>query len=156
MNDLTLENTREFEELDKVLSDSIDKELLSNLDHYLDIVRKKSRALASSLKRCFDNARKSKRYLLVYELGIKDRRDVPAERLDKDLEKYLENYLKEYFEKNDFMHYREFVRLLRACTIDAGGDISFHIKEMYNNFFFKKRLIEAYKVGALHAMSLQD
>ena len=72
MSDLTLENTREFEELDKVLSDSIDKELLSNLDHYLDIVRKNSRALASSLKRCFDNARKSKRYLLVYELGIKD------------------------------------------------------------------------------------
>ena len=156
MSDLTLENTREFEELDKVLSDSIDKELLSNLDHYLDIVRKNSRALASSLKRCFDNARKSKRYLLVYELGIKDRRDatvghlskdVPAERIDKDLEKYLENHLKEYFEKNDFMHYREFVRLLRACTIDVGGDISFHIKEMYNNFFFKKRLIEAYKIG---------
>ena len=154
MSDLTLENTREFEELDKVLSDSIDKELLKSLDHYLDIVRKKSRALASSLKRCFDNARKSKRYLLVYELGINDRKNAPVERLhisaeplDKDLEKYLENHLKDYFEKNDFMHYREFVRLLRACTIDVGGDISFHIKEMYNNFFFKKRLVEAYKLG---------
>jgi len=134
-------------ELDNILSEKIDKDLLKDLDHYLDIVRKNSRALASSLKRCFENARKSERYLMVYELGVKDGKNVPAERPDKDLEKYLENYLKDYFEKNDFMHYREFVRLLRACTIDVGGEVSSHIKEMYNNFFLGKRLVEAYKLG---------
>ena len=150
-------NTIEFESLDKVLSDLVDKELLADLDHYLNLVRNKSKALSSSLKRCFDNAKKSMRYLLVYELGKNDSKDAPPGRLmkEKDLEKYLENYLKDYFEKNDFMHYREFVRLLRACTIEVGGDVSFHIKEMYNGFFFKKRLIEAYKVGTFHATSLQ-
>ena len=133
----------DFETLDNILSEKIDKDLLKELDHYLELVRKNSRALASSLKRCFDNARKSERFLLVYELGVKDRGSIPME----CLEKYLEEYLKDYFEKNDFMHYREFVRLLRACTIDVGGEVSSHIKEMYNNFFFRKRLVEAYKIG---------
>ncbi len=136
----------QFEELDKVLSESIDKEILVDLDHYLNLVREKSRALASSLKRCFDNAKKSMRYILVYNLGKKDfnnKKDVKEE----DLKQYLESYLKDYFEKNDFMHYREFVRLLRACTIDVGGEVSLHIKEAYNNFFSGKRLKEAYKLG---------
>ena len=142
------------ESLDKTLSETIDKEIISNLEHYLEIVRNKSRALASSLKRCFDNARKSKRYVLVYNLGKEDAKKGTGElgnwgSGDKELEKYLEKYLKDYFEKNDFMHYREFVRLLRACTIDVGGDTSSHIKEMYNNFFLGKRLIEAYKLGFL-------
>ncbi len=45
------------------------------------------------------------------------------------------------------MHYREFVRLLRACSIDVGGEVSSHIKEMYNNFFLGKRLVKAYLLG---------
>jgi hypothetical protein len=138
--------------LDDILTEKIDKDLLKDLDHYLEIVRKNSRALASSLKRCFENARKSERYMIVYELGIKDRTDAPMGHLtldDKDIEKYLENHLKDYFEKNDFMHYREFVRLLRACTIDLGGEVSSHIKEMYNNFFLGKRLVEAYRLGKI-------
>ncbi|MBI3591256.1 MAG: hypothetical protein HY094_07780 [Candidatus Melainabacteria bacterium] len=146
MNDLTLENTKEFELVDKVLSDSIDKDVLKDLDHYLNIVKGKSRALSSSLKRCFDNARKSMRFVLVYNLGKEDKknkRDIKEE----ELETYLTNYLKDYFEKNDFMHYREFVRLLRACTIDVGGEVSSHIKEMYNNFFLGKRLVKAYMLG---------
>ncbi len=151
MSDLTIDDIKEFEALDKILSDSIDKELLSELDFYLNKVKEKSRALSSSLKRCFDNARKSKRYLLVYELGKKDSKDATPGHLneinDKELKKYLDDYLKDFFEKNDFMHYREFVRLLRACTIDVGGDVSFHIKEMYNDFFLGKRLIKAYKLG---------
>lgn len=131
-------------ELDKLLTEKVDKDLLKDLDFYLEKVRANSRALASSLKRCFDNARKSERFLLVYELGVKDSgRDISME----CLEKYLEEYLKDYFEKNDFMHYREFVRLLRACTIDVGGEVSSHIKEMYNDFFLKKRLIEAYLIS---------
>ena len=136
----------DFETLDKTLTEKIDKALLKDLDHYLEIVIKSSRALASSLKRCFDNARKSERYLLVYKLGIKDRnenKEIPKEEIGQ----YLEEYLKEYFEKNDFMHYREFVRLLRACTIDVGGETSSQIKEMYNNFFLGKRLIEAYLIS---------
>ena len=146
MNFLIKENTKEFESLDKVLSESIDKEILLNLDHNLNLVREKSRALASSLKRCFDNARKSMRYVLVYNLGkedFKNKKDIKEE----ELQKYLEDYLKDYFEKNDFMHYREFVRLLRACTIDLGGEVSSPIKEAYNNYFFGKRLVKAYKLG---------
>ena len=145
----TQENIKEFESLDKVLSESIDKEILANLDHYLALVREKSRALASSLKRCFDNARKSLRYVLVYELGKEDKVQSAECRVqsDEELKQYLENYLKDYFEKNDFMHYREFVRLLRACTIDVGGEVSSPIKEMYNSFFLGKRLVMAYKLG---------
>ena len=146
MSDLTVENTKEFELLDKLLSDSIDNEIISDLDSYLDKVRKNSKALASSLKRCFDNARKSMRFVLVYNLGKEDkknRKDIKEE----ELESYLEDYLKDYFEKNDFMHYREFVRLLRACSIDVGGEVSSKIKERYNNFFLGKRLVKAYRLG---------
>ncbi len=131
-------------ELDKILTEKVDKELLKDLDYYLDIVRKNSRALASSLKRCFDNARKSERYLMVYHLGIMERcKDAPVGRLDQ----YLNDHLKDHFEKNDFMHYREFVRLLRACSIDLGGEVSSPIKEMYNDFFLGRRLVEAYRLG---------
>ena len=136
----------QFEELDKVLSESIDKEILLNLDHNLSLVREKSRALASSLKRCFDNAKKSMRYVLVYNLGKEDSKNKKYTK-EEELQKYLEDYLKDYFEKNDFMHYREFVRLLRACTIDVGGEVSSPIKEAYNNFFLGRRLIRAYKIG---------
>ena len=135
-----------FEELDKLLSESIDKELLLDLDHYLNLVREKSRALASSLKRCFNNARKSMRYVLVYNLGKEDLKNKNHIK-EEELQKYLEAYLKDYFGKNDFMHYREFVRLLRACTIDVGGEVSSPIKEAYNSFFLSKRLITAYKLG---------
>ena len=138
----------QFEELDKVLSESVDKEILLNLDTNLNLVREKSRALASSLKRCFDNARKSMRYVLVYNLGKEDYKNQKNIK-DEELEKHLEDYLKEYFEKNDFMHYREFVRLLRACTIDVGGEVSSPIKEMYNKFFLGRRLVEAYKLGKI-------
>lgn len=146
MNDKTAEKSIEFESLDKLLSDSIDKEITNELEHWLDIVRQKSKALASSLKRCFENARKSMRYVLVYNLGKEDAKNGKHIK-EEELENYLVDYLKDYFEKNDFMHYREFVRLLRACTIDVGGEASSHIKEMYNNFFLGKRLIKAYKLG---------
>ncbi len=140
------ENTIDFESLDKLLSDSIDNEILSDLDYWLSIVREKSKALASSLKRCFDNARKSMRYVLVYDLAKQD--FINKQHIkEEELKGYLENYLKDYFEKNDFMHYREFVRLLRACSIDVGGEASSHIKEMYNNFFLGKRLVKAYLLG---------
>ena len=150
MNEQTTETTKEFEQLDKILSDTVDKEILGELEYYLGLVREKSRALASSLKRCFDNAKKSLRFVLVYKLGKEDAKknetDIDIENED-EIKKYLEQHLKEYFEQHDFMHYREFIRLLRACTIDAGGDISFHIKNMYNNFFLGKRLIKAYLLG---------
>ena len=142
----SLENTKEFEVLDKLLSEQLDKDIISNLDYYLGIVRTKSRALASSLKRCFDNARNSMRYVLAYNLGKEDKKNSVLIS-EEELKKYLETFLKDYFEKNDFMHYREFVRLLRACTIDVGGETSSHIKEMYNDFFFGKRLIKAYLFG---------
>lgn len=136
----------DFETLDKLLAEKVDEDLLKDLDFYLEKVKANSRALASSLKRCFDNAKKSERFLLVYELGIKDKEENKQISKEK-LEEYLEEHLKDYFEKNDFMHYREFIRLLRACTIDVGGEVSSHIKEMYNDFFLRKRLFEAYLQG---------
>ena len=146
MSQLETKNIKEFEHLDKLLSEKIDEELLKDLDEVLNVVKEKSRALSSSLKRCFDNAKKSMRYVLIYNLGkedFKDKKEIKTE----ELKEYLENYLKDYFEKNDFMHYREFVRLLRACTIEVGGDTSSKIKEMYNEFFFGKRLVKAYLLG---------
>ncbi len=140
------EDINKHASLDHILSESIDKEIIVDLEYWLIIVRQNSRALASSLKRCFDNARKSMRYLLVYNLGKSNSANNIYIK-EEELEKYLEVYLKDYFEKNDFMHYREFVRLLRACTIDVGGEASSHIKEMYNNFFLGKRLVKAYLLG---------
>ncbi|MBI1859199.1 MAG: hypothetical protein HYR97_08835 [Candidatus Melainabacteria bacterium] len=149
MNDIS-QNTDTIKDLyfvlDKALSKDIDKEIIQDLDSYLDRVRGKSKALASSLKRCFENARKSKRYVEAYNIGKLDvKSNIQIE--ESNLKEYLEEKLKDFFEKNDFMHYREFVRLLRACTIDVGGEVSSKIKEMYNSFFFGKRLIKAYKLG---------
>ena len=152
MNYSLTENIKEFELLDKLLSDSVDKELLHDLEHWLEVVDKKSHALSISLKRFFSNAKKSMRFLLVYKLGKQDKESKKYIK-EEELKTYLEGYLKDYFEKNDFMHYREFVRLLRACTIDVGGEASSHIKEMYNNFFFGKRLEKAYLLGREQELS---
>ena len=131
------------------MCEQIDKDIISELDYYLDVVKGKSRALSSSLKRCFENAKNSRRYLLVYNLGKKDAQTGTDIKDDIQLRKYLEDFLKDYFEKNDFMHYREFVRLNRACAIDVGIEVSSKIKDMYNNFFSGKRLTQAYKLGLL-------
>ena len=139
-----------FEMIDKILSKEVDTEIINELDYWLDIVRKKSNALALSLKRCFENAKKSMRYVEAYKLGQKDSKsqnNVGAYCLTPSVEKYLEDHLKDYFEKNDFMHYREFVRLNRACAIEAGIEASSHIKKMYNDFFLGKRLVKAYELG---------
>ncbi len=153
MSNLTVENIKGFEHLDRILSESVDSEIIGKLDYYLGLVKEKSNALASSLRRCFTNARKSKRYLLVYKLGCEDLRNNKHIK-EEEIEVYLENYLKDYFEKNDFMHYREFVRLLRACTIEVGGEVSSHVKEMYNNYFLGKRLVKAYLLGREQLIAL--
>ena len=132
-----------YKKIDEYLSTNIDPEILKNLDIELEKVAKKSKALASSLKRCFSSARKSYRYVEAYKLGAISRSGVDL------TPNQIEDELKDFFEKNDFMHYREYVRLLRACTIDVGGDVSSNIKELYNNFFSGKRLVEAYKLGAI-------
>lgn len=154
MKDATISNRETFELVDKALVETVDKEITGDLDYCLDVVKKRSQALASSLKRCFNNARKSLRYVLVYNLGKENaaRASQLAAQSDEELEKYLEDYLKDYFEKNDFMHYREFVRLNRACAIDAGIEISSKIKNMYNEFFLGKRLKEAYNLGKKNTM----
>lgn len=157
-----------FTRLDKALSESIDNEIIHDLDHWLNIVRTKSKALSSSLKRCFDNARNSMRYVEAYKLGQKDGLQTTDNRQlttnntitpsshytiinssneDNNLEEYLDEKLKDFFNENDFMHYREFVRLLRACTIDVGGEVSSEIKKRYKNYFAGKRLIYAYNLG---------
>jgi hypothetical protein len=148
MSNTNIENSMEFESLDKLLSEQIDKDIISELDNYLEVVKTKSKALSSSLKRCFENARKSQRFLLAYKLGQKDK--IENKLLKNEvLKNYLEDYLKDYFEKNDFMHYREFIRLNRACAIDVGVEVSSKIKDMYNDFFSGKRLTQAYKLGLM-------
>ena len=143
----TAENTKTFEYLDKLLGEGIDKEITKGLEELLEIVKQKSRALSQSLKRCFNNAKNSLRFVIVYNLGKENaKKNIIIK--EEDLEKYLEENLKDYFEKNDFMHYREFVRLNRACAIEVGIEVSSKIKDMYNEYFFKKRLITSYKLGA--------
>lgn len=149
MNYTSTENNEElelFSKLDEILTKEVDIEILSGLDNELNHIREKSKALASSLNRCFKSAKNSKRYLEVYKLG-KTNKEKAVYINEEALEKYLEESLKDFFEKNDFMHYREFVRLLRACTIDVGGETSYKVKVMYKSFFFGKRLTFAYLLG---------
>lgn len=135
-----------FEEIDTKLSELIDEKILDGLDEQLEKIKAESRALSSSLNRCFKNARASYRYVEIFKLGQKHKLE-NIEIEEEKLKEYLEEYLQDFFEKNDFMHYREFVRLLRACTIDVGGETSFEIKKRYKDFFFGERLIQAYLLG---------
>jgi len=119
---------------------------LQNFDEQIDQdlvpvwqeVSKHSKALVNSLKDCFVQARKSQRFEYIYELAKTDKNLSPEEITKKATEKYSEQ---------DFMLFRKYVRLLRACTLSAGGECSKKIKESFKRTFFTERLYLAYELS---------
>lgn len=111
------------DELNRALA-AYDQEIFLQLEPVLAEMSLKSRALASNLKRCFEKFRDSDRYLRAYrgeEVAIK------------------ENELTE----QEFMIFREYVRLLRSCTIMCGKDLSQAYKKLFIDFFAGERLNRA-------------
>ncbi|MDX1919678.1 MAG: hypothetical protein SFU25_02965 [Candidatus Caenarcaniphilales bacterium] len=114
-----------------------DQEIDRDLEEALEEIRIKSRALASSLYRCFEDARKSERFEAAFTEGF-DNTSSEEEILKK---------INEKFEEKDFMTFREFVRLLRACSLHIGGHISGKIKNCYNRTLKEDRILIAYNLG---------
>ncbi len=100
----------------------------------------KSRALAASLRRCFREARASERFLWLYQRGL------AAEFTDLSMSE-LADRAEQKFSESDFMVFREFVRLLRACSLHIGGEISGVVKEKYREIFFGERISIAHRFG---------
>jgi hypothetical protein len=120
----------------KQFDDSIDEALLEPYK----AIEEKSKALANSLRRCFSEARESARFEAAYKAGNENRW--------KDLsEEELQNKLIEPFEEVDYLIFREFVRLLRACSLHIGGNISGQIRKCYIQTFKEDRVLLAYKAG---------
>lgn len=120
--------------------ESFDLKIEQALSEPLSDVEVKSKALANSLRRCFEEARNSERYLEAYKAGLENK----WHNLNQD------ELLKELitpFEEKDFMSFREFVRLLRACSLHIGGEVSGKIKEAYNKTLKGERLLIAYEQG---------
>ncbi len=133
------ENNNKLEQVLKAFDDEVDLKLILA---YAEI-EQKSKALANSLKRCFDSARSSQRFEKAFELGLQNK----FTNLDSEFkEQILQNILKEY-EEIDFMIFREFVRLLRACSLHISGNISGQIREQYNKTFKETRLKLAFECG---------
>lgn len=120
----------------KSFDERIDQSLT---EAYLEI-EKKSKALANSLKRCFDEARASARFEKAYQLGLNG--EYPNLSEEEIIKKLVED-----FETVDFEIFREFVRLLRACSLHIGGNISAQIRDAYNKTFKEDRLILAFREG---------
>jgi len=117
-----------------------DKELLT----YYQQIECKSKALANSLRRCFNNARQSKRFEAAYLSGRK------GEHSDLSSEDLLD-VLIAGFKEEDFLIFREFVRLLRACSLHIGGQISKEIKRHYTQTLNGKRVLLSYEAGCNEA-----
>ena len=120
--------------------EDFDLKVEQNLRKSYQIIAQKSKALSGSLKRCFQKARNSQRFNHAYEAG-KARK---WQFLEPD---QLLRQLTEPFEKEDFMDFREFVRLLRACSLHISGEVSAQIKEKYNQTMKGERVLLAYTQG---------
>lgn len=128
--------------LEQILK-AFDEEVETNLILPYSEIEKKSKALSNSLKRCFESARNSQRFNRAFELGLESK----EKNLNtKTKEELLDNIRKE-FEEIDFMIFREFVRLLRACSLHISGNISGEIRQQYNKTFKEKRLELAFDCG---------
>lgn len=88
----------------------------------------KSKALAANLRRCFTKFRDSDRYLRAY-------RGEAVSVLEKELT------------QDEFMTFREYVRLLRSCTIMCGKELSLDYKKLFIDFFSGRRLDLARELG---------
>ncbi len=88
----------------------------------------KSKALAANLRRCFTKFKDSDRYLRAY-------RGETVAVLEKELT------------QDEFMTFREYVRLLRSCTIMCGKELSLEYKKLFMDFFSGRRLDLARELG---------
>jgi len=91
-------------------------------------MRLKSKALAANLERCFTKFRDSDRYLRAYKGEA-----VACQ--EKELA------------QDEFMIFREYVRLLRSCTIMCGIETSQQYKKLFMDFFGGRRLDLAKELG---------
>jgi hypothetical protein len=128
--------------LDNRLSE-FDERVNAKLKEPFAEISLKSKALANSLNRCFEQARESKRFDYAFYIGLENS-------ALQNQEKLLEE-TNQKFEEADFESFREFVRLLRACSLHIGGQTSAKIKELYNQTFKSERILLAYKAGGEYA-----
>ena len=105
-----------------------DEDFFKRLDPVLDKISEKSQALASSLKKTITNFRETDRYL-------KASNGENVAILEKELT------------EREFMIFREYVSLLRSCTIMCGHDQSEEFKNLFKEFFSGERLERAKKLG---------
>jgi len=103
-------------------------------------IEERSKALANSLRRCFEEARSSRRFEYAHQIGLSGQYQGLAE-------EELLKLINEKFEEQDFTIFREFVRLLRACSLHIGGETSAQIRDCYNQTFKEDRVIIAYNEG---------
>ncbi|MDJ0625601.1 MAG: hypothetical protein QNJ31_04450 [Candidatus Caenarcaniphilales bacterium] len=127
---------QKYEEQLKAFDESIDRQLVEVFSE----IELKSKALAISLKRCFNEARSSQRFEYAYQMGMKQ------EFKDCNQQDLLTILISPYEDK-DFEIFREFIRLLRACSLHIGGRVSQQIRDCYNKTFKEDRVLLAYKLG---------
>ncbi len=108
-----------------------DDEVFAELEPVLDSIALRSKALASNLRRCFTKIRDNDRYLRAYQ----------GEQVSCQ---------EKNFSEAEFMIFREYVRLLRACTIACGKELSEKYKQLFMDFFNGKRLDLAKQLGETH------
>lgn len=126
----------EVEELNLKLA-HYDDDCFKKLDPIIEEIATKSKALASNLKRCIEKFRLSDRYLNAYN-GKKVA--------------IVESQLPEA----EFMIFREYVRLLRSCTIMCGPELSKSFKEIFIDFYSGTRLKLAKELGSTVLLSLVE
>gem|GEM_PF-2606617 len=118
-----------------------DQKIEQELEIPFSEILKKSKALKKSLHRSFIQARLSARFKETYQqasLNLKK-----AKNMNQSLEEFSENLVEKInleFEEIDFLVFREFVRLLRACSLHIDFKISAIIKENFKKTFRTERI----------------
>lgn len=133
--------------LDQELN-KFDQNINCELEEAFEEIKLKSKALASSLKRCFEDARKSERFEAAFKSGLDEinTSQIPN-KINQEISSELLNEINNKYEEKDFMIFREFVRLLRACSLHIGGHVSGKIKDCYNKTLKEERVLIAYNLG---------
>lgn len=122
------EDTIDKQKLNEYLKE-YDRAIFEQLDLILEKVSEKSKALASNLKRCLTKMRDTDRYLRAFynqPVAIKEN-ELTGE---------------------EFLIFREYVRLLRSCTIMCGPEASAQFKKLFLDFFAGARVELAREYGA--------
>ena len=111
------------------------------LEPAIAAVNEHSTALGRSLLRAMTNARQSRRF----EAAVNAGRD--CSNLSPEHENIILKQINAEFQELDFMIFFEYVRLLRACTLSAGGTVSKIIRDCYNRTLFTERVSLAIRTG---------